>query len=669
MSFELGNVDKVLSFLIGSNSIQNENSNTSKTSVVSHSALKEGNHNNIHESPSKSTKNMARTPLGEIKNFSNFSHHTSIDTISPIKSHCKSKSKSPTKKKKADTNKVDRIDIEKIVDPNSKKNRILDGTLLLRKAQLLKQKRQADDDAMNRIHSHPSPSSQSQIAPIVSSPTRESESINRNQVDDIQQLHEKIHSLQHHLKSSNGQVTLLKYTIEKMKRNQNIHGNAYTDSTTNDNTEPQVAVGMARRALTEGNQSSHISGVNDENATEGPLSTLFDASIVLENANVSLQVDLDKREIEIDHHVIQYDVSDWLVFHVRHQKVLAELLAGVVNVGVNQSILSVNGQETNADAASKLEDRGSASENIEPHTPAILSKCLASDEYDQISNSCGHSKGIVWSSNVDVGDIETPLLKRLLSPKPQPLVESNSKPPTVPQMIVHKAQEVSAPDFDVVTQTSGPGTPRDRTPTTFSGGEKTAQSTNKSTRRSNSKRSNHRQRDCVHLRYQHLPEPDIDLSVKTKVSISSPLKVDAQATPRTIRSAWKSWTLQADMEEKHRQDPYITENIAPLQLKRQQYSDALVIDPTSDGINSLSMTGMIQGSGRVLELENPYNKIVYKTSSGQTKHILSPATFKTYLSQMKDENDAMVHDVAKFKQNIKVRPRDICIILEMYVVE
>jgi len=143
----------------------------------------------------------------------------------------------------------------------------------------------------------------------------------------ISELHDKIRSLQHQVKSSDGEITLLRYTIGKMKRMEGVElsggigsdGAAITDIIDVDANATQ----MNTMATKESPKPIRSLGTNLSH-------TLLDASIIVDNALDAAMVDAD---VDIDTNpptgtVIQYDISDWIAFHMKHQLLMKIISSG-----------------------------------------------------------------------------------------------------------------------------------------------------------------------------------------------------------------------------------------------------------------------------------------------------------------------------------------------------
>ena len=108
---------------------------------------------------------------------------------------------------------------------------------------------------------------------------------------------------------------------------------------------------------------------------------------------------------------------------------------------------------------------------------------------------------------------------------------------------------------------------------------------------------------------------------------------------------------------------------APL-LKKQTYADATTpVNPTPIA-NTVAKPApdpiTVTTTAPDIDI-NPYNSIADKTHTGHSKHILSPATFKTYISQLKGANDSIQLDVEHFNDKLKVCIYDVCVCVCIYV--
>ena len=98
--------------------------------------------------------------------------------------------------------------------PTTTRTRLVDGTMLLKRAQLLKRNKnkEAKQDSLERSSTRTVDSPAKSLAPHKDSVDKTSES------DMLVKLNKKILELQQHLRTTDGETTRLRFTIEKLKK-------------------------------------------------------------------------------------------------------------------------------------------------------------------------------------------------------------------------------------------------------------------------------------------------------------------------------------------------------------------------------------------------------------------------------------------------------------------
>ena len=90
---------------------------------------------------------------------------------------------------------------------------------------------------------------------------------------------------------------------------------------------------------------------------------------------------------------------------------------------------------------------------------------------------------------------------------------------------------------------------------------------------------------------------------------------NSSVTPKTLRSAWKTWAIMEAAQQKKNAD-----------------------------LSTKSNCGKV----------DKYSTIAYKTSKGNTRPILSPATFKELLGKLRSENKQIQDDIQQFRDRLTV---------------
>jgi len=113
------------------------------------------------------------------------------------------------------------------------------------------------------------------------------------------------------------------------------------------------------------------------------------------------------------------------------------------------------------------------------------------------------------------------------------------------------------------------------------------------------------------------------------------------ATPRTLRSAWKTWATLGGRERAERPEYDAT-------IDRLRHFNSPV-----PPVSRAAPTATAETGTSVLSADK-YRDIVYKTAKGETLPILSPDTYREVVGKLRNENALIQADIALFRANLSV---------------